>query len=140
MNTSQVMELLVKEESEVLTAYQDHLGYLTIGVGRLIDKRKGGGISKAESRFLLANDVARFELAALGYPWYADLDEARQGVIVAMLFQLGSLDKWAGLRAALGSRNWDKAADSMLASLWAKQTPARAERMAKIMRTGVWAS
>jgi lysozyme len=36
---------LRREEGEVLHVYKDHLGYLTIGVGRLIDKRKGGCIS-----------------------------------------------------------------------------------------------
>ena len=39
------------EEGEVLTEYKDHLGYSTIGVGRLIDKRKGGGITKEESAY-----------------------------------------------------------------------------------------
>ena len=45
------------EEGEVLTEYKDHLGYSTIGVGRLIDKRKGGGITKEESAYLLNNDI-----------------------------------------------------------------------------------
>ena len=138
MNLKDVSDLLVAEEGEILSAYQDHLGYWTIGVGRLIDKAKGGGITKVESRYLLANDIARFELKALGYPWYADLDEVRQGVIVCMLFQLGSLDKWQNFRAALTAKDWASAKISMLNSKWARQTPARAKRMAKIMETGVW--
>ena len=51
------------DEGERLTAYQDHLGYWTIGVGRLIDDRKGGGISPAESTMLLRHDIERVEQA-----------------------------------------------------------------------------
>ena len=54
-----ITRLLRGDEGEVLTAYPDHLGYLTIGVGRLIDKRKGGGITPEESAYLLANDIMR---------------------------------------------------------------------------------
>lgn len=34
--------LLTSDEGRVPHAYQDHLGYWTIGVGHLIDRRKGG--------------------------------------------------------------------------------------------------
>ena len=36
---------LRREEGSIPHAYQDHLGFWTIGVGRLIDERKGGGLS-----------------------------------------------------------------------------------------------
>ena len=36
---------LRREEGSRPHAYQDHLGFWTIGVGRLIDVRKGGGLS-----------------------------------------------------------------------------------------------
>jgi lysozyme len=45
-----IAEQLRRDEGEVLHAYQDKYGYWTIGVGRLIDARKGGGISVEESR------------------------------------------------------------------------------------------
>lgn len=139
MNLDDVIATLVREEGEVLHAYTDHLGYWTIGVGRLIDQRKGGGITQAESRFLLANDIARFEQKAKAYPFYDGLDAARQGVIVCMLFQLGSLANWPNFRQALTDHDWPKAKASMLDSAWAQQTPARANRMAAIMESGVWA-
>lgn len=34
---------LRRDEGEKLYAYQDTLGYWTIGIGRLIDRRRGGG-------------------------------------------------------------------------------------------------
>jgi lysozyme len=46
---------LIADEDEVLHAYQDHLGFLTIGIGVLIDERKGDGIAQEESRYLFRN-------------------------------------------------------------------------------------
>lgn len=36
----------------------------------------------------------------------------------------------------IAAGRWDAAADGMLNSLWAKQTPARAKRVAAMIRTG----
>src|SRR5690349_3320190 len=77
------------DEGVVLHAYRDHLGYLTIGCGRLIDARRGGGISREESDYLLANDVAG-RVAALEamYPWFAAIDPVRQSAFVNLAFNL----------------------------------------------------
>ena len=50
---------LLREEGAESCAYQDSLGFWTIGVGRLIDSRKGGGLSNEEIDFLLENDIKR---------------------------------------------------------------------------------
>lgn len=123
-------------------AYRDSLGLLTIGVGRLIDPTKPGcGLRDGEIDMLLANDVAdRVDALTKALPWFTELDEARKGVLLNMAFQLGT----AGLLAfttTLGhvrSGRYDEAADAMLKSKWAQQTPNRAARMAQQMRTGVW--
>lgn len=137
----ELKRLLRGDEDEVLHAYQDHLGYWTIGVGRLIDRRKGGGISPEESAYLLANDI-RDKSAELDrrLPWWRKLDEARQGVLLAMAFQMG-VDGLLGFKNTLAMvqrGNYDGAARGMLESLWAKQTPERAKRMSEQMRTGQW--
>src|SRR5687768_16486678 len=81
---------LRRDEGEVLNAYQDHLGYWTIGVGRLIDKRKGGGITSEEAAYLLSNDIDRKRAELVKrLPWVVTLDEARLGVLVNMAFQMG---------------------------------------------------
>ncbi len=129
------------EEGEVLTEYKDHLGYSTIGVGRLIDKRKGGGITKEESAYLLNNDIDKIvEQLDKRISWWETLDEARRGVLVNMAFQMG-VDGLLGFKNTLNmiqSGRYSDAAKGMLNSLWAKQTPARAKRMSEQMRTGVW--
>lgn len=53
------IEHLRFEEGVIPNAYRDHLGYWTIGVGRLIDPRRGGRITQAEERVLLRNDPSR---------------------------------------------------------------------------------
>lgn len=129
------------EEGEVLNAYQDHLGYWTIGVGRLIDKRKGGGITKEESEYLLSNDISKVnsQLDA-NIPWWRKLDEPRQAVLQGMAFQMGivNLLGFKNTLRMIEAADYEAAGDGMLNSLWAKQTPGRANRMSKQMKTGEW--
>ena len=131
------------DEGEVLHAYQDHLGYWTIGVGRLIDKRKGGGITEDESAYLLRNDIlTRMVALDKRIPWFKKLDTARQGVLLNMAFQLGvgGLLNFKNTLAKVEAGDYEGAAANMLKSKWASQTPARAKRMAEQMRTGQWQS
>ena len=140
--TSRLTAQLKRDEGVEETAYQDHLGFWTIGVGRLIDARKpGAGLRPDEIDYLLANDIAdRVAALTKALPWFGTLDAARQGVLLNMAFQMGT----AGL---LGFKNtltlvaagrYAEAAQRMLQSKWAKQTPARAKRLAEQMKTGEW--
>jgi lysozyme len=132
---------LRRDEGTRVAAYQDHLGYWTIGVGRLIDARKGGGLRPDEIDYLLANDIndRRVALAA-ALPWFSALDEARQGVLLNMSFQMGTagLLAFSGTLGRISRGDYAGAAKSMLESRWAKQTPERAQRLAKQMETGTW--
>jgi lysozyme len=141
--TKKAISQLRRHEGEVLYAYQDHLGFWTIGIGRLIDKRKNGGISKDEAEYLLSNDVAKVlrELTAR-LPWFDKLSEPRRAVLLNMGFQLG-IGGLMGFSRTLGlieAGNYAEAADQMLQSKWAQQTPKRAGEMAEQMRTGKWQS
>jgi lysozyme len=133
--------MLLRDEGSVPHAYQDHLGYWTIGVGRLIDKRKGGGLSDDEIDYLLENDVRRVCADVLeALPWVIRLNDARQAVVYAMAFQMG-LKGLLGFRSTLDSmrdEGYANAAEGMRQSKWAKQTPARATRMAYQMEIGEW--
>lgn len=140
MNTDKITAMLIREEGEVLHEYKDHLGFSTIGVGRLIDSRKGGGISQDESRYLLANDIRAKASHAAVYPWFDGLDENRQAVVVGMIFQMGSAGfaEFHNTIRKIADKDYAGAAVSMLNSKWARQTPERAHRMATIMETGYW--
>ena len=136
------------EEGEVLHAYQDSLGYWTIGVGHLIDKRKGGAISIAASRFILAEDIAAKTAQLVdALPWTATLDEARFAALLNMAFQLGvaGVLKFPKMLAALRRGDGDEVRRQALErntlldeDEWSEQTPARAKRVAEQLATGVW--
>jgi lysozyme len=138
---TELIRQLKGDEGVITHAYPDHLGYLTIGVGRLIDERKGGGLRPDEITYLLNNDVDdRIGALTKALPWFQDLDDARKGVLLNMSFQMGT-DGLLQFRRTLDHIRLGKyieAADAMLQSLWAKQTPERAQRLAKQMLTGIW--
>jgi lysozyme len=120
-------------------AYQDSLGHWTIGYGRLIDKRKGGGISREEARTLLLHDLQTvFAGLDAKLPWWRELDAIRRRVLVDMAFNLGvgGLTKFRATLAAVREGCWDEAAKGMLHSRWAGQVGRRARRLAAMMRTG----
>lgn len=122
--------------------YKDHLGYDTIGVGRLVDSRKtGSGLRPDEITYLLNNDIDD-RINALGkrLPWFQDLDDVRKGVLLNMAFQLGTdgLLAFVNTLDLIRTGKYENAAHAMLQSKWATQTPARAKRMADQMRSGLW--
>ena len=138
----QLTAQLRRDEGTKATAYQDHLGFLTIGVGRLIDSRKpGAGLRPDEIDYLLKNDIAdRVTALTKALPWFDRLDEARRGVLINMAFQLGTagLLGFKSTLALVAAGKYAESAEQMLKSKWATQTPARAKRLADQMKTGVW--
>lgn len=138
---ARIIEQLRRDEGEKLQAYQDHLGYWTIGVGRLIDARKGGGISAQESAYLLNNDISRVDQALRSaLPWFGQLDEVRQAALINMGFQLGTagLLEFKRTLACVRDGRFAEAETHALASKWAQQTPARAKRVARQLASGEW--
>ena len=138
MNLAQMLEA---EEGRVAYAYTDSEGWLTIGVGRLIDRRKGGRLTDREIDYLLDNDIAEKTAEVLkALPWIMQLDEARRAVLLGMAFQMGTAGL-LGFRNTLElvrTGNYRAAGRGMLQSRWAEQTPKRAQRMAQQMETGLW--
>jgi len=132
---------LIRDEGEVAHAYQDSLGFWTIGVGRLIDKRKGGGLSREEIAFLLDNDIQRVTVdLSNAVPWLRQIDDVRRAVLFNMAFQMGTagLLKFKRTLELVRGERWKDAARAMLQSKWATQTPERARRLARQMDSGEW--
>lgn len=128
------------DEGRVPYAYQDHLGFWTIGVGILIDKRKGGKLLPEEIDFILANRIKKVLPDAQAEAWYPAVanDPVRLAGVLNMHFQMGSGvdEKFANSFKFIAAKDWAKAAVNLRQSLWAKQTPARAERVIKMIETG----
>ena len=72
------------------------------------------------------------------YRCYFHLNDARKAVMLSIVYQIGiyGLLKFKKLLAALETASYDKAADEMLNSLAARQTPKRWLRNAEQMRSG----
>ena len=138
---SNIVEQLRRDEGTKLHAYQDHLGYWTIGTGRLIDIRRGGGITPEEADYLLYNDIDKRVLQLKQHiPFFDHLDHARKGVLINMAFQMGveGLLSFRNTLRCIGEGKLEEAAISMSNSLWAKQTPARCKRLQEQILTGEW--
>ena len=140
-NDALLIKELERDEGRVLHAYQDSLGWWTIGIGRLIDKRKGGGISNEEADYLKRNDIARFkaELDKVA-PWWRSASPVRQRAIQNLAFNLGAgglVQKWPKTVAMMKAGQWREAAAAIRANkVWVNQVGARAERIAKQIEAG----
>jgi lysozyme len=66
-----------------------------------------------------------------------DMNEKAHEIIIEMVFQLGKtgVSKFRNMWKHLSALEYSGAADQMLDSRWAKQTPNRANGMADIMRS-----
>jgi lysozyme len=132
---------LEKDEGRRSAVYKDHLGYWTIGVGFLVDARRGGGLLPEEIDFILGNRirVKRNELETR-LPWFQHLSEPRQAGLINMAFQLGTegLLRFKESLAAMRDNHFDHAENLLLDSDWARQTPDRAKRVARQIASGEW--
>ncbi len=129
-------ELLIKHEGVRLKMYPDSVGKWTIGVGRNLSDV---GITERECDMLLLDDIERVcEDLDRELPWWRNVDEERQRVLANMCFNVG-IAKLLGFKNTLAyvqARQWESAAQAMLASKWAGQVGPRATRLAERMRTG----
>lgn len=130
---------LYDSEDKVPYAYQDSLGYWTIGVGRLIDKRLGGGLSDDEIEYLLSNDMKKAEITARKLVKNFDaLTDNRKVVILDLAFNLGEtkLAKFVNTLKAINEGRWEDAAKGMENSLWYVQVGKRSKKLVQMMRQG----
>lgn len=131
-----LIDQIILHEGKRSKPYKDTVGKWTIGVGRNLDDV---GLSDDEIQYLLINDLKRVEVGLdSALPWWRELDEIRQRVLIDMCFNLG-------LRGLLGFKNtlenirtsnWSAASRGMLQSKWAKQVGMRANRLSDMMLTG----
>lgn len=141
MSLTRLQQSLINHEGKVKFAYSDSLGYLTIGIGRCIDKRKGKGLSDDEMLYLLNNDIKESSDALNSLTWFKFISLPRQDCLVEMAFNLGfeGLLEFKGMISAIINHDYQKAADEMRNSLWARQIGAeRLNYLCNLMSTGVY--
>ncbi len=142
---------LVRHEGLRLKPYRCTAGKLTIGYGRNLDNR---GISQSEAYVLLENDIQSCEEQILDEipEIYDPLDDVRKSVLLNMCISIPQ-SRFAPLRepcylgiggllsfnytlAFIAAGDWERAANGMLASKWAKQVGRRAVELSELMRKG----
>ena len=126
---------LIHHEGLRLKAYRDSVGILTIGIGRNLEDR---GITEAEARYLLDNDINACINDLLTFAWFPDLDPVRQRVFVDLCFNLGvkRLREFTKMLDAAARQDWPLAARELLDSRYAEQVGQRAQTLAAMLVTG----
>ena len=128
-------EQLIRHKGVVLKMYADAIREIPIiGCGRNL---RTTGITQAEARHLLNNDILRCRTGlskALSY-WHT-LSNMRQRCLIDMAIDLdcGGLLECKKMLLALRQKNYELAAEEMLASTWAHQVKERARWLAVAMR------
>ena len=150
VDVKQVYEEISADEGKVLHAYLCSEHHKTVGIGHKVletdaendldiygigaDVTDDQRISEDRCYALFQEDV---QISIGGcqkiYDNWEELPEEMQHVLVNMAFQLGQrgLSKFKNFKTAIEDYQWQRAAEEMLDSRWAKQTPARAQRLYK---------
>jgi len=133
----ELLENIKKHEGFVEHVYDDSLGIPTIGYGFAIkdltlDEDIAEEILIRKLEKLKRNATARFK-------WLEDMPVEVQEVILNMCYQLGvtGTSKFRKAISALQEGDWEEAANEMLDSLWARQTPNRAKELSDTIRNQV---
>ena len=144
MNLEILKKELAIDEGIRCQIYLDHLGYPTFGIGHLIKKDDpeygqpvGTDVSEERVDECFKEDIK----ITLGdclklYDDFYELPEEVQLIIANMMFNLGypRLSKFRGMKRGVDAKDWNKAADEMIDSVWYTQVPNRAERLVQRMR------
>ena len=157
-NENVLVKQLTIHEGIILHVYKDSLGIDTIGIGRNVKDRGFSeielymigktveeiylaGITEEDAYFLLRADIDIVARELLNVkPVTGDVDSIRQLVLMDMAFNMGvpRLCKFINMWAALEQHDYNKAADEMLDSKWAKQVKSRATNLAHSMQYGTY--
>ena len=129
-----LLESIKKHEGFVEHVYDDSLDIPTIGYGfaikdLVLDEDIAEEILIRKLEKLKRNANSRFR-------WLEDMPVVIQEVILNMCYQLGitGVSKFRRAISAFQEGDWDEAANEMLDSLWARQTPNRATELSNIVR------
>ena len=134
MNFTDVKVWIKSCEGLKLHPYMDTTKHVTIGWGRNLDN----GISLDEAQLMFENDFTRCHKELNCCDWFLNQPSNVQNGLLNMNFNLGitELDDFKGMIQALRNKDYTKAAQEALNSIWAKQVGERAKDVAVMIREG----
>ena len=136
----EIKEEIIKHEGKINKVYLDHLGNATFGVGHLVlptdDLQEGVEYDDTKIMEFFERDFRQATNDAESFIKSKNIDPRAFGCVINMAFQLGlpRLLKFKNFQYHLNKCDYESASSEMLDSLWAKQTPNRANELADIMR------
>ena len=153
ITSDEIRKRLLLHEGCVDHIYTCPSGYKTIGIGRNLEtnpltareKEKVGDISGKITLenilYLLKNDVRRCKKELIdNISWFYQLDDERQYALLDMCFNMG-IKKLLGFKRMLNAMligDFRGAAKECLNSKYARDVGKRAERIARLIETGIW--
>jgi GH24 family phage-related lysozyme (muramidase) len=157
---SQATERIGEYEGKRAHVYTDSVGHPTVGIGFNLD-REGAADRLAELGLdfekvkagledltdehisaLVKSDIeAALDKAGSAVGNFGSLSDARQFVVVDMIFNLGigGFGHFHKAIAAIEAENWEEAGAQMKDSHWYSQVGPRAEKDVQMMISGDWA-
>lgn len=152
MNLLEIKKRLEFHEGFRAKPYFCSEGKRTIGIGRNLEAKplteaerlvikNPENITKQEAYFLLENDIKEtISLLDNMVCCFSKLDDERRYALIDMGFQMGvpGVCKFKNMLTAMDAGDFERASIECLNSKYARQAPARAERIAKLIKTGEW--
>ena len=129
-----LIEQIKESEGFSPTVYQCTAGYATIGYGFAI---KDLVLGEDICEIILERKIAELKVRIQQkLPFYDDMPEKAQDVIVEMCYQMGinGFSKFKKTIDHLMRKDYKAASVEMLDSRWAKQTPNRAKKLSNQMK------
>ena len=129
-----LLEQIKDHEGFSSTVYECTEGYDTIGYGFAI---KDLELTEEIAEDILIGKLSKLRLRLCKtFDWFLDTPEVVQEVIMNMCYQMGlsGFSQFKKTIYYLETEQYEEAADEMLDSLWAKQTPNRAKELSEIIK------
>lgn len=153
-------ESLVYEEGFRSKPYYDQFKYPTIGIGTLLIRQRNYPLEKSweiverrlgrriperqlsyeEAKRMALQDLKKFENEINNHSLlssvYNTVSKTRQYALLSMCYQMGTggVAKFKNSLNLMLQEDWEGVYRNLLKSLWAKQTPLRATRVASVIR------
>lgn len=131
---------LIRDEGLRLDAYQDSLGYWTIGVGHLLTTAPPyEAWTRQQCLEVLDQDVRDALDQTQRISCWPSLDtDGRRRALLNMRFQLGGkLETFRNSLRLIQEQKWLLAGQELRKSKWYLQTPVRAERICRVIENGI---
>ena len=124
-----LIEDIKQEEGFSGTVYKCTEGFDTVGYGTKLP------LTKEESELILNHRLNQTKAQLTSYLYDLDIKQEAWDILFNMAYQLGvnGVLKFKKMIEALRSKDYKEASKQGLDSLWAKQTPQRANRLMKRM-------